>query len=309
VSDIPEAVKETLRREVGYGCPICRSPFLEFHHFDPPRRIEDHNRPEGMIALCLDCHPDADERGTLPGNYSKAELHALKRKPYSSEDVKGHFPSWKKKSLLVRIGGVYTDTSAPIIAVNGMPQITLAKNEADLLCLSFELRNKDGNLIAKMDKNCFECHPSNIHDMTIRPKRKDVKVWLTKDDIGLELTFDRISMARLEERLAEDKRRREKAGLYRGLEDSDSDIRFERSITQTIKDWAASNCLDDDGLIPFLDFREMALYYPCGTRVEIRNGVAHVIHYDAEFNNSGSGSAVNVNCHCSICELRRPRHS
>lgn len=25
-----------LRREVGFGCPVCRSPFLTWHHFDPP---------------------------------------------------------------------------------------------------------------------------------------------------------------------------------------------------------------------------------------------------------------------------------
>ena len=57
-----ERAKEGLRREVGYGCPVCRSPFLEFHHFDPPQYKEKHWRPEGMIAMCRDCHPDADEK-------------------------------------------------------------------------------------------------------------------------------------------------------------------------------------------------------------------------------------------------------
>ena len=47
------AAIRTLRREVGFGCPVCRSPFLTWHHFDPPYHVEEHWRHEGMIALCL----------------------------------------------------------------------------------------------------------------------------------------------------------------------------------------------------------------------------------------------------------------
>ena len=43
---IPDLVKVTLRTEVGYGCPICRSPFLTWHHFDPPYSVRPHNDPE-----------------------------------------------------------------------------------------------------------------------------------------------------------------------------------------------------------------------------------------------------------------------
>ena len=50
----PKKVIQTLRQEVGFGCPVpnCGNPYLEWHHFDPPWSIENHHRPEGMIALC-----------------------------------------------------------------------------------------------------------------------------------------------------------------------------------------------------------------------------------------------------------------
>ena len=34
----PKKVIQTLRQEVGFGCPIpnCGNPYLEWHHFDPP---------------------------------------------------------------------------------------------------------------------------------------------------------------------------------------------------------------------------------------------------------------------------------
>src|SRR4051794_36852278 len=72
-----------LRREVGFGCPVCRSPFLTWHHFDPPvhgpRGTGMHWRPEGIIAMCPICHPDADEKGGSAGAYSTEELRAMKK--------------------------------------------------------------------------------------------------------------------------------------------------------------------------------------------------------------------------------------
>ena len=58
----PKKVIQTLRQEVGFGCPIpnCGNPYLEWHHFDPPWSIENHHRPEGMIALCTQHHKNAD---------------------------------------------------------------------------------------------------------------------------------------------------------------------------------------------------------------------------------------------------------
>jgi hypothetical protein len=53
-----------------------------------------------------------------------------------------------------------------------------------------------------MDKNWFTAYPSNIHDMAVTPKTKQVKIWLAKDDVGLELSFKRITMSELEEWLS-----------------------------------------------------------------------------------------------------------
>ena len=73
------AAMEVLRREVGYGCPVCRSPFLTWHHFDPPEHVEKHWRVAGIVAMCPLCHADADEKGTSAGAYSKEELRTMKK--------------------------------------------------------------------------------------------------------------------------------------------------------------------------------------------------------------------------------------
>lgn len=70
----PPDVREALRKEVGFGCPICRSPFLTYHHFNPPWREKEHHEPKGMIALCAKHHDSADRN-----TYSVEYLDRLKK--------------------------------------------------------------------------------------------------------------------------------------------------------------------------------------------------------------------------------------
>lgn len=77
--DIPDAVKLELRQEVNWGCPVhnCGSPFLSYHHFDPPfskfkpGQLHD---PKGMIALCLAHAKMAD--GGVWTNHQLLEIKA-----------------------------------------------------------------------------------------------------------------------------------------------------------------------------------------------------------------------------------------
>jgi hypothetical protein len=329
------AAIEELRREVGYGCPVCRSPFLTWHHFDPPAHVEQHWRPEGIIAMCPLCHTDADEKGKNAGAYSIAELRAMKRSKHSSEDVRGHFPSWQdKEKLLVRVGGCYADTSAPIISVNEIPQIRIEKNKAGLLSLSFELRNKNDKVLVRMEDNWFTAYPANIHDMIVTPKTKEVKVWLNKEDVGLEFSFKRITMADLEEVLTQDWNKQKKRAeeqkqamlsrlppegrelMQRVMQEDRPRPRqlppgaemLPEAIREAyladdptgvfVKRWVRDNCLMDDGLIPFLNFDQMAIYFH-GERISLKDGIAASIFYSAAFN-SGKG-AVNLRCPCRQC--------
>jgi hypothetical protein len=327
------AAIKVLRREVGFGCPICRSPFLTWHHFDPPWDVEKHWRPEGIIAMCPICHADADKKGESAGAYSKGELRALKESNRSNQDVKGYFPTWQdKESLLVRVGGCYTDTSAPVILINDIPQITVGKNEAGILSLSFELRNKNDDILVKMEENWFDAYPSNIHDMIIEPKTKKVKVWLTQEDIGLDLSFRRVTMAELEKLLESDyksgygrmqewlsqlpleqrkimaEQKREIDELIRESEPPSwieklppeiRDIHLAEDKTGFfVKRWVKDNCVMDDGLIPLLNFEQMAIYFH-GEKIIIKDGVANFLHYCCSF--KSKKGHINLPCKCSYC--------
>ena len=131
---IPDAVKEKLRKEVGYGCPICRSPFLTWHHFDPPYNVRPHHDPNGMIGLCREHHDEADSN-----NWPAERLRALKNTLRSSEIVRGRFPSWEHECTLVRLGGNYVGGSEVLISIEGQPLVRLRRNAEGLLALSLDL--------------------------------------------------------------------------------------------------------------------------------------------------------------------------
>ena len=328
-----------LRREVGFGCPKCRSPFLTWHHFDPPvHEAGMHWNVDGIVALCPLCHADADEKGDSAGAYSMEEMRALKKSKQSAEEVKGRFPTWEdKKRLLVRLGGVYADTNSPLFSINEIPQIIVGKNEAGLLCLSFELRNSQDQVILRMDENWLTAYPANVHDMIVTPKTKEVKIWLDKENIGLELSFKRITMAELDQLLTRDRERIEKVASTRvqesfaqmppehrkffeqtlqdlqsqprqlppGVDDLPVDLRAailsDDQVGTFVKCWAEQNCAMDDGLIPFLDFNQLAIYHH-GVKLLIKDGVAGFLLYSAAFDNQRE--AINIGCPCSECSSR-----
>jgi hypothetical protein len=201
---IPNPVRRQLRKEVGFGCPIpdCRSPFLTLHHFDPTWAAvklqcaaeqrnptsNDHN-PEGMIALCRECHGSADQ-----GVFSPSYLHSLKMNTYSAQSVKGRVP-WFDGPLVVQLGNNFAAGLAFSLRVNGETLIDICNSrDADGMAeVSFMLRSDRGNEVARMDQNVFQTESSQLHDMECNASATSIKIWTASRNVGLELSFARLN--------------------------------------------------------------------------------------------------------------------
>jgi hypothetical protein len=133
---IPDRVKKQLRGEVGFGCPVegCGSPYLTYHHFDPPRREREHNEPVGMLALCRKHHDDAEG-----GAFTKDQLRALKAEgAQRNQRIAGEF-LWRRQQLLVHAGQVLTFEAPIPLAFNGIPVVSLTRDETNNLLLSVNM--------------------------------------------------------------------------------------------------------------------------------------------------------------------------
>jgi len=316
---IPDDVRKELRAEVGYGCPICRSPFLTWHHFDPPYSIRPHHEPEGMIALCREHHDEADN-----DNWPPDELRKLKKTRRLAEDVKGSFPSWEHENMLVRLGGNYTGGSEVLVAIGGQNLVRLRRNAAGLLALSFDLWDMNGTPLLKVADNALELHPRGVHDFVVTAKKREVKLWLRERDIGLDLVFERITVEELEKLLGADFERSKKKTDERLKKEMEKMDKWQREHLQEalsrpasvpwwidkvspeireqvrqgfltgdgtgtrVKKWALENCVETDGKIPFFNFKDLSFFF-LGRRLRVRDGLAFEglqIGYSSFFDNA-----------------------
>jgi len=179
------------------------------------------------------------------------------------EDVKAHFP-WTKRSILVRLGGVYSGGSRNTFAVNDEPIINFGKGEHDLLLLSFNLRAPDGSLVLGMEENMFVADPVALHDLEVNTGSTKIKAWFAKGDVGLQLFFKRLTMEELNEVLIKDRQRapdflppeirslveeckQQPPYCVSELPEESRELGFnDDQIGFVVRKWATANCLDDE---------------------------------------------------------------
>ena len=148
----PKKVIQTLRQEVGFGCPIpnCGNPYLEWHHFDPPWSIENHHRPEGMIALCTQHHKNADNHA-----YTNEQLIEFKKNKVNSEKVKGNF-EWRRNKLLTVVGGNFYYETPRALVIDNYDVVSLTRDESGYLLVNVEMLSVSKEERLVMRENCWE---------------------------------------------------------------------------------------------------------------------------------------------------------
>lgn len=173
-----ERVKTELRQEVGFCCPVqvCGSPYLTWHHFDPPWRVEHHHRPEGMIALCRKHADKADN-----GSYTDDQLRELKRLGKSrAAEVRGRF-DWMRQDLLAVVGRNFFYEERVIFQLANVPCIWFDRDEQGYLLLNFRMPTVGGSPRAQIDQNFWSVAPS-VEEVVCPPNGRLVEVKYSNGD-------------------------------------------------------------------------------------------------------------------------------
>lgn len=186
---IPSEVKEILRAEVGFGCPVkgCGNPYLEYHHFDPPVHIRAHNDPKGMIALCPFHHGKADG-----GAYTVEQLHQLKLDKVNARLVRGNL-DWLRRDLLAFVGGNFYHETPRIIVIDGQEVVSLHRDKDGYLRLSvniLSISNEDRLII----KDNFWENIGKPIDLRSPPQGKELEVKYLGGD-SLHIKFYELATA------------------------------------------------------------------------------------------------------------------
>lgn len=185
--DVPEPVRRILRREVGFGCPVqgCGSPYLGYHHFDPPWRLEKHHRPEGMIALCAEHHKHADY-----GAFTIEQLRAMKLNPFLIAEgipIKGGF-AWKRRELAVAAGSNLVVGCPILLRVDMRRIVWISTDEQGFGGLNVDLLDQNGHPAVQMRHNDWVVL-SEPADICCPPKGNSLSVSIPTKGISLSVEF------------------------------------------------------------------------------------------------------------------------
>lgn len=252
---------------------------MTWHHFDPPWKTEKHHNPDGMIALCLNHHGRANGE-----EYSREQLRKWKRNPVKPELLKTQF-GWMFSRSLIRLGGGGFADSWCDLRIEDLSVFQAKRTSAGHLAFSFQLKNKDDELIAYMEDNMFGLFPERVHDFSATASGQRIKIWSDERKVGFEFRFSRISLEELEKIIVKDQPR--SGGIPRPIDDLEDfyrqllnlekadDLvplcRQRQDFAGVFLRWYASQCLDQDGTVPFLDLIS-ARFWHKGKCIEMRDG-------------------------------------
>ena len=163
--DPPADVRRFLRQEVRFGCPVpqCRSPFLEYHHFDPEWHVEHHHRLEGLIPLCPTHHAQA-------AAFTVDQLRQFKSTAHERPEASGRF-AWLRRELVGAVGGCLYHETPVLVQVGSEPMVWFNRDELGHALLNVRMlttpghemdriRIQDNDFIVRGTPTDLECPPS-----------------------------------------------------------------------------------------------------------------------------------------------------
>jgi hypothetical protein len=180
----PADVRRHLRKEAGFVCavPDCGSPYLEYHHFDPPWSDGRQHRPEGMIALCAGHHKHADG-----GAFTVQQLRNWKSAPNPQLDISSKL-QWRREQAVFRLGSNMVASCEVILECGGRPIIWLTKDQDGFELINLDIFDSNGRIAFQMRDNDW-ITGKTWDDLEVPPRGRSLAIRSEEYGISLSLKF------------------------------------------------------------------------------------------------------------------------
>jgi len=194
----PTKVREILRREVNFGCPVedCGSPYLQYHHFDPPWNERKHHDPKGMIALCRVHHPEADNKA-----WTIEQLRAMKNQPYIGTELIGRF-NWLRQKLVVMAGAIVQNPKI-ILQIRDENVVWMERDANGYYRLNMLVRDSVGNVVVEITNNDWVVSKDEVVDVICPPSGKELSISSKDYKTFLAIRFDDVTIDEFRKRLSQ----------------------------------------------------------------------------------------------------------
>ena len=169
--ETPSDVRRQLRQEAGFGCCVCGHPFIQFHHIIP-WAVEQHFRPEDMMAACGSCHPLF-----TVGAITESEQRQYKSRPKNILDKELRGKLYVTTSeLRIRLGGAISLETPKLITLGGKTVLEVRRNPEDgRMLVSAEIQSRDGGVIGQLIDNEWSMAPEGVWDFECFPRNATIR--------------------------------------------------------------------------------------------------------------------------------------
>lgn len=182
----PADVRRQLRREANFGCVVCGTPIIQYHHIVPFSEKQHHN-PDEMVVLCPNHHEHAgpDAEALTPD-----DLYEYKENPHIS-DIVDYDLYYESSTPVLNIANSRCQLQdleeMTVLEIQGEPIIEMAYRDG-VLQFSVKLYNEENDLIAELDENEWWANTNDVWDLEYRANH--FKIWHGRRDIGLKIEYD-----------------------------------------------------------------------------------------------------------------------
>lgn len=161
---------DRLRHEQHFVCavPGCASPYLYWHHFDPPWREAPHHNPDGMVGLCGEHHAKADA-----GAFTREQLREFKQSASADPaGVSGAF-DWLRRDLVLVAGGICFVNTPIAVEVSGRPAIWFRRDDNGYGLLNVRMPQSGPSRRVEITDN-FWIATGNVRSLVCPPSGKSL---------------------------------------------------------------------------------------------------------------------------------------
>ncbi|WP_353949028.1 HNH endonuclease signature motif containing protein [Sporolactobacillus sp. Y61] len=162
---IPAEIRRNLRQEARFGCVLCGSPIIEYHHIVPFHEIKKHIE-EKMVVVCPEHHHRAD-----CGEVPREVLYRAKKSPYNlkNEVISKDFFLRDYDHLKIKAGSNTFIRTPELIVVDGEPLLEIHKDEG-IAKIDAKFYNRHNKLLAEIINNeWFAYRSSEFWDVQYSP--------------------------------------------------------------------------------------------------------------------------------------------
>jgi trigger factor len=147
---IPEPLKRDLRQEAFFGCVICGSPIIEFHHIEPYSIVKCHVR-SNLVVLCPEHHHRAN-----CGEISKEKIIKSKYNPFNKKNLsvgKDISLNLYDQLIGIKIGNIIFRNTPIILEIDKKPIISITKDIEGYSLFNAFIYDENNNLLACIINN------------------------------------------------------------------------------------------------------------------------------------------------------------